>query len=322
MQDFSNNSKAIILLTSNLNIANTSLKQKVLTSIEYDKLATALYSIGKEPSELLENNGDDVLSKLTNFDISRLKTLLNRGFLLSQAIEYWHKRGICLITRADKEYPKILKIRLKDKTPPVLYVCGELSLLKKGGLAIVGSRSIDDEILNYTKEVAQSAANNSIQIISGGAKGVDKTAMLSALNEGGTVCGILSDNLEKSVLSREYREFIINKQLLLISPYNPNVNFNVGNAMGRNKLIYALSNSSLIVNSDYKKGGTWNGAIEQLEKYNFIKVYVRKSDKMPQGNAELLKKGAEIWNFPQTSDEWKSILNRKIPIQRDLFDKR
>src|SRR5260370_3099961 len=47
------------------------------------------------------------------------------------------------------------------------------------------------------------------------------------------------------------------------------------NQMRRNKLIYALADAALVVNSDYEKGGTWAGAVEQLEKLHLVPMYVR-----------------------------------------------
>ena len=46
-------------------------------------------------------------------------------------------------------------------------------------------------------------------------------------------------------------------QLVLASPYDPSAGFNVGNAMQRNKFIYALADAALVVNSDLNRGGTW-----------------------------------------------------------------
>lgn len=43
-------------------------------------------------------------------------------------------------------------------------------------------------------------------------------------------------------------------RLVLVSPYDPSTGFNVGNAMQRNKLIYALADASLVVSSDLDEG--------------------------------------------------------------------
>jgi DNA processing protein len=47
--------------------------------------------------------------------------------------------------------------------------------------------------------------------------------------------------------------------------------------MQRNKLIYALADTSLVVSSDFNKGGTWAGAGEQLDKLKFVPVFIRSS---------------------------------------------
>lgn len=50
-----------------------------------------------------------------------------------------------------------------------------------------------------------------------------------------------------------------------LSPYYPDAKFNAGNAMGRNKYIYVLAKSSVVIHSGLK-GGTWEGAKENLKK--------------------------------------------------------
>ena len=99
--------------------------------------------------------------------------------------------------------------------------------------------------------------------------------MRGALEAGGNACGVLADSLEKTTMNREHRNLLIDGQLVLISPYDPSAGFNVGNAMQRNKLIYALADASLVVSSDVDKGGTWAGAVEQLDKLKVVPVYVR-----------------------------------------------
>ncbi|OPY93454.1 MAG: Sugar-specific transcriptional regulator TrmB [Syntrophaceae bacterium PtaU1.Bin231] len=92
-------------------------------------------------------------------------------------------------------------------------------------------------------------------------------------------------------------------QLVLISPYDPAAGFNVGHAMQRNKLIYALADAALVVNADYNKGGTWAGAAEQLDKLRFVPLYVRSDGETGKGLEALRRKGALPWPNPVTPDE-------------------
>lgn len=53
--------------------------------------------------------------------------------------------------------------------------------------------------------------------------------------------------------------------------------------MGRNKLIYGMSDYGLVVSAEYKKGGTWAGAAEELKRENALPVFVRVGNDVPLG---------------------------------------
>jgi predicted Rossmann fold nucleotide-binding protein DprA/Smf involved in DNA uptake len=237
------------------------------------------------------------------FGRGRLEALLGRGFLLSQAVERWNARAIWVVSRADTGYPRRLKARLKEDAPPVLYGCGSALLLEAGGLAVVGSRDVNDELISYTENVGRLAAEAGRTLISGGAKGIDRAAMNGALQARGSVVGVMADSLERGALARDNREPLMDNNLVLISPYDPAAGFNVGHAMQRNKLIYALADAALVVTSDFEKGGTWAGAIEQLERLRLVPVFVRNGTDGGKGNTALLQHGARTWPNPQNPSE-------------------
>ena len=60
-----------------------------------------------------------------SLDGYRLQRLVGRGFLLSQAIERWQARAIWVVSRADAEYPRHLKARLREDAPAILCGCGD-----------------------------------------------------------------------------------------------------------------------------------------------------------------------------------------------------
>lgn len=98
-----------------------------------------------------------------------------------------------------------------------------------------------------------------------------------------------------------------------ISPYDPSAGFNVGIAMQRNKLIYALADASLVVNSDLNKGGTWAGAVEQLDKFKFVVVYVRSTGERSSGLDALRNKGAIPWPNPGGVEEFDAVFDVPVP---------
>jgi predicted Rossmann fold nucleotide-binding protein DprA/Smf involved in DNA uptake len=312
------NTQAILLLTAPLVSARGQEATEVLTLGEYKKLAKFLRDQQRQPFDFLAPNASELVAACEPIlDSSRLNRLLARGLLLSEAVERWQSRAIWVMSRADAVYPARFKSRLKDDSPPILYGCGDASILDSGGLAIVGSRDIDEGLLDYTRQVAALAARSTQTVISGGARGVDQAAMRGALEEGGKVAGVLADSLERAAMHRDHRDPLMARRLALVSPYDPSAGFNVGHAMQRNKLIYALADAALIVNSDYEKGGTWAGAVEQLERLRFGPVYVRANGSTGKGLEALRQKGASAWPDPISAEEFVRALSNGTPLTAD-----
>lgn len=302
--ELSPNTQAILLLTAPLAVGHNSHTEAPLTAKEYHQLALQLRDTQHQPADLLSHSAEEALKDCRSIvDESRVRRLLERGFLLSQAVERWQSRAIWVMSRADSAYPRRLKNRLKEAAPPVLYGCGDVEILSTGGLAVVGSRHVDDVLVAYTEAIGRLAAAARQTVVSGGAKGIDQAAMRGALGGPGKVIGVLADSLEKAALNREHRKVLLDRWLVLVSPYDPGAPFNVGHAMQRNKLIYALADAALVVNSDVDKGGTWAGATEQLERLNFVRVYVRSTGEVGHGLQALRAKGALPWPNPQNADE-------------------
>lgn len=300
------NTRAILLLTAPLLVGSGSMgyggpAAEALHLGEYKRLARRLRELSRQPADLLAAGGEALCADCADIvEPERLRRLLGRGFLLGQAVERWQARSIRVVSRADAAYPARLKARLKENSPPILYGCGNLSLLEREGLAVVGSRNADDALRDYAAGVGGLAAAAGVVLVSGGARGIDEAATGGALAAGGTAVSVLGEGLEPRALRRENRNAIAEGRLLLLSPYDPNAAFNAGNAMQRNKLMYALSDAALVVCCDAGRGGTWAGAQEQLDTLRLVPVYVRATGTRRDGLEALRAKGAHPW--PESVD--------------------
>ncbi len=293
MNDFlTEDTKAIILLCG---VFGKDRSQKPLSLAEYSSLVRWLIEVKMRPGDLLQKDIIHEASMGSGIDKQRLESLLGRGVQLGFAVEEWQRNGIWIISRSDADYPARYKKHLKDKAPPLLFGAGNRSLLKGGGLGIVGSRNVDQAGEAFTRQAAELCAYNRMPVVSGGARGVDQISMNAALDAGGATIGVLAENLLKKSVERSARQAIADGRLLLLSPYHPNARFTVGTAMGRNKLIYAMSDYGLVVSAEHKKGGTWAGAEEELKRENALPVFVRVGNDVPQGNSKLLDLGAIAW---------------------------
>jgi len=296
METLSKNTQAILLLCGRFPKKGGE-KISPLNLTEYNRLRAWLIANQMQPADLLETDEPAPWQSFTDKKISheRLTALLNRGMQMTLALEAWQQKGIWVRSLADAVYPQRLKQRLKTSAPPILFGVGSTELLQNGGLAMVGSRHVNADGLAFTRAVAAKCAREGIQVVSGGAKGVDETAMLAALAAGGTVIGVLACKLAQAAVARQWHDALVAGRLALISPFSPQAPFSVGTAMGRNKHIYALSDAGLAVDATAGKGGTWTGAVENL-KHNWVPLYARQSDAMPTGNAKLLELGARPMN--------------------------
>ncbi len=306
------NTKAVLLLTAPLLTGSGSPKAPLLTPREYRDMALWLQTVGGEPADLLRGDSQLLGGKTAPIDPERLKCLLDRGFQLAQALERWSARAIWVVGRADPGYPARVKERLKGNAPALLFCCGDAEIANGPALAIVGSRNASKEILAYTSEVAADAAHNGKVVVSGGARGVDRTAMDGATNAGGAAVGVLAGDLERTSMNRTHRNLILEQRLLLVSPFDPLARFHVGHAMHRNKLIYAMADAGLVMDTAIDEGGTWAGAVEQMSKYG-TPVYTRSNGAPSPGLEALRERGALPWKGND------SVTPPAAKGQRELF---
>lgn len=262
-----------------------------LSPREYGDLAKWLNGRNLRPSDLAGQGAMDQLSSApeAKLEPKRLEFLLGRGTAMALALERWTRGGLWVISRGDPSFPKRLKQRLKHSAPPLLYGAGDKSLLEAGGLAIIGSRDASESALEFTRDVASRCAKAGIAVVSGGARGVDAAAMQGATEAGGCCIGVLAADLLKTCLNRQNRIGLQEGRLVLVSPFYPEAGFNAGNAMGRNRYIYSLADQALVIDSALRTGGTWAGAIENLQ-HAWVPLYVR-SPGEGAGNAALIAEG-------------------------------
>jgi predicted Rossmann fold nucleotide-binding protein DprA/Smf involved in DNA uptake len=246
-----------------------------------------------EPSALRARTASEIAAELAipGDDADRIARLFDRAAGLALAIERLDHAGIWTITGVGERYPQRLHARLRGAAPVVLHGVGDSSLLDTDGVGVVGSRDIPDDGSQVAREIAQVAAKSGLPLVSGAARGVDRDAMNGALDVGGQVVGVLADSLERAVNQPGTRRGVADGQVCLLTPFTPAAPFSVGNAMGRNKIIYGLSRCTIVIASDHETGGTWAGASEAL-KNSYGRVASWTGPGGGAGNAGLVKQGA------------------------------
>lgn len=241
---------------------------KPLTNSEFADFRRWLGSDADSSDVLLQGKRDFEGSPIEH---DRLKRLLERGLGVFQSVDRWRSAGIWVSSWGDAAYPSRFK-QLKHRAPVLVFGYGNPNAFGDRALAIVGSRNAADERLNRAAEVGRVCAKSGVTVVSGGARGVDSSAMLAGMTEAGTVVGVLAEELLRESGRKVYRDAILENRLCLMSEMNPEAHFDVGAAMARNRLAYACADAALVVESDAGRGGTWAGALDALKEGKAVYV--------------------------------------------------
>lgn len=310
------NSLAILLLTNQL----VRVESKPLNSRDVRAVRKQIPDIGV----VTEASAHDLVAEF-GLDVAlaeRIVTLCAAVTAFVFELEKLEESGIRVISELDPLYPSRLLAKLGAKSPAYLLVAGDAELLASRARGIVGSRDVGSEALSVASAAAHAVAANGEIVVSGLAKGVDQASMFAALEAGGRTIGIPSEGLKRVAKKASIRRYVHDGAMCLISPYGPDAPFSVGRAMGRNRLIYAIAISTLVVASDDEKGGTWAGATEAM-KENFGRVDVWMGEGTTPGNTRLHSLGARA--VRTSADFWRTEsttgvrLDDEGPVQPRLF---
>lgn len=160
---------------------------------------------------------------------------------------------IKIIPYTDSDYPEKL-LRYKP-FPPVLYARGNVSLLKKSGIAIVGSRRCS----YYGKEIAEEFGKrlslDNIVVFSGMALGIDRYSHMGALNGKGNTVAVLGTGIDViyPASNRDIYEKIVERGCV-VSEFPPGTRPFKQNFPFRNRIIAGLSQGVIVVEAAYKSG--------------------------------------------------------------------
>ena len=187
--------------------------------------------------------------------VQRICSLLREEELLDRYLHRAARLGCVPITRVSEGYPGILRQRLGLDSPGCLWAKGDVSILGTPAIALVGSRELEEENRKFAEAVGYEAAVQGLTLVSGNARGADKTAQESCLAAGGRVISIVADSLAS------HRE---RHNVLYLSEEDYEADFSAQRALSRNRCIHALGRMVFVAQSTLQTGGTWDGTVKNL----------------------------------------------------------
>lgn len=278
--------KGFLLLTSNLGDPN----RRPLTVSQVRTLAERVRTVPRT-AEDRELSSRDLMALGCSAEMAeRIVALLNDTVLLEHYLRRGQRSGCHAISRIGEEYPDMLHNRLGSEAPGCLWSKGNLRLLDKPAVALVGSREIGKDNLAFAAEVGIQAARQGYVLVSGNARGADRMAQDSCLNAGGEVIAIVADELERHTP---------NEHMLYLSEDGFDLPFSAQRALSRNRLIHCLGLRTFVAQCGYRRGGTWDGTVHNL-RFGWSPVYC--FDDGSSSSKLLQEMGAEVISLSKLHD--------------------
>jgi len=200
------------------------------------------------------------------------------------------------VTILDENYPARL-LRL-SKPPIVLFYKGNLSLLEKPLVAIVGTRRASSYGIEVASYLASEVTKKGVAVVSGLARGIDAAAHSA-----------ISPNMAVAVLGNGYDVFYpsssrelqrkIAEYGLLLSEYPPATSGTKWSYVARDRIIAALADMVIVVESPHKGGAlhTARFALEMGTPVGAVPGDIFRNQAV--GSNELLKDGAYVITSPE-----------------------
>jgi predicted Rossmann fold nucleotide-binding protein DprA/Smf involved in DNA uptake len=215
-----------------------------------------------------------------------------------QAFDTWkdlERKGVVVLALGFRGYPDRINQILGDSAPPIIYAVGNRDLLDKPSAGFCGSRQASALGIEIAQQSARLLANESINVVSGYAKGVDIATHSGALEAGGTTTIVLAEGILHFRLKEKDLPWLGDdpmSRIVAISEFPPRVPWKAHNAMTRNRTICALSDALVIIESGLE-GGTFDAgnAALNLSVPLFCVEYAQPLESA-KGNAYFLKHGA------------------------------
>lgn len=216
----------------------------------------------------------------SEYEAGHIVSLLSRERQLDGYLLAAEKADVAVITRLDAQFPQRLREQLGARCPAALFCRGDLRLLQRPCISVVGSRHLASPGAQFAAQAGRLAAKEGFTLCSGDAMGADRTSQEACLRGGGSVLIFPATELVYCP---------IRKNTLYVAEGGFELGFSAQRALGRNRFIHAMGEKTLVAQTSFGKGGTWNGSLDNLQhEYSPLFVF----DDGSEGARALCARGA------------------------------
>lgn len=212
---------------------------------------------------------------------------------VEQGLAWAEQTGHHLLTLADPAYPPAL-LEIPDP-PTVLYVRGNPDLLKRPGLAVVGSRNATPQGLQTAESFARTLADRGLCIVSGLALGIDAAAHRGALAAGGDTVAVIGTGADRLYPARNKELALsIAERGAIVSEFPLGTPVLAHNFPRRNRIISGLARGVLVVEAAPESGSLITARLAGEQGRDVFAIPGSIHSPVARGCHRLIQQGAKL----------------------------
>ncbi len=180
-----------------------------------------------------------------------------------------------------------------DSAPPALIVRGDLSLIERPAIAIVGARNASAAACRFARDLARGLAEEGVLVVSGLARGIDSAAHQGAL--GGGTAGVIASGIDITYPpeNKELQEQVATHGLL-IAEQPPGREPLARHFPYRNRIIAGMALGTVVVEAAPKSGSLITARLAGEAGREVMAVPGSPLDPRAQGCNSLIRDGATL----------------------------
>ena len=223
-----------------------------------------------------------------------------------------------ILTLIDPRYPALL-LTIPDP-PPVLYLVGDIDLLRRPQIAIIGSRAATPQGLQHAKNFADTLTRNGLAITSGLAKGIDAAAHDSALAApDGRTIAVMATGPDR-IYPPGHRRLAhrIADHGLLLALWPAGTGAQTTHFPQRNRVISGLALGTLVVEAAPRSGSLITARLAAEQGRSVYAIPGSVLSRVSRGCHQLIQEGAQLVQDPEDILEdlaqWLGVESTSQPV--------
>lgn len=198
------------------------------------------------------------------------------------------------------EYPVLLSAL--ENPPPILTVRGDVALLARPSVAVVGARNASAAAVKLSRDFATALAGRGYVVISGLARGIDSAAHRGAfagMAGGGGTIGVIASGIDITYPpeNAELQEQVATEGLL-IAEMPPGTEPLARHFPHRNRIIAGLATGTLVVEAAPRSGSLITARLAAESGREVMAIPGSPLDSRSQGCNQLIREGAVLVQSP------------------------